>query len=131
MRRQPNEWLIFDSIKYEQTHIRRLDYIIKPVVFLTVIWHWFNPIIWISFILMTRDMEMSCDESVIKHSGEDIRANYANSLLSLSVKQGLISPLAFGRENNKLVIDNAHAGRILKRRASFVPLRAPFYTTFR
>lgn len=94
-------------IKHEETHIRRYDYIIKPVAFLALVMHWFNPIIWISYFLMVKDMEMSCDESVMKQSGDDIRASYSNSLLSLSVKQsGLLSPLAFGESNVKSRIKN-------------------------
>jgi beta-lactamase regulating signal transducer with metallopeptidase domain len=83
-------------LKHEQTHIRRRDYLIKPLAFIAVCVHWFNPVIWFSYYLAMRDMELSCDESVLKHYGSDIRRDYSNSLLSLSVKQsGLISPLAF------------------------------------
>lgn len=94
-------------IKHEETHIRRYDYIIKPVAFLALVMHWFNPLIWISYFLMVKDMEMSCDESVMKQFSGDIRASYSNSLLSLSVKQsGLLSPLAFGESNVKSRIMN-------------------------
>ncbi|MDD3853092.1 MAG: M56 family metallopeptidase, partial [Syntrophomonadaceae bacterium] len=94
-------------IKHEETHIRRYDYIIKPVAFLTLVIHWFNPFIWISYFLMVKDMEMSCDESVMKQFSGDIRASYSNSLLSLSIKQsGLLSPLAFGESNVKSRIMN-------------------------
>jgi len=94
-------------IKHEQTHIKRYDYIIKPIAFLALAVHWFNPIIWLSYFLMVKDMEMSCDESVVKHSNEDIRANYSNSLLSISTKQsGIFSPLAFGESNVKSRIKN-------------------------
>lgn len=87
-------------IKHEQTHIRRRDYLIKPAAFLALTLHWFNPLIWLCYLLMVKDMEMSCDESVLKQSGEDIRVGYSNSLLSLSVKRsGLLSPLAFGESN--------------------------------
>ncbi|MGI5879180.1 MAG: M56 family metallopeptidase [Syntrophomonadaceae bacterium] len=94
-------------IKHEETHIRRYDYIIKPVAFLALVIHWFNPLIWISYFLMVKDMEMSCDESVMKQFSGDIRASYSNSLLSLSIKQsGLLSPLAFGESNVKSRIKN-------------------------
>ena len=92
---------------HEQTHIRRRDYLIKPIAFLALCLHWFNPVIWVSYFLMCRDMEMSCDESVLKHSGEDIRKRYSDSLLALSVRQsGLLSPLAFGESNTKTRIKN-------------------------
>jgi beta-lactamase regulating signal transducer with metallopeptidase domain len=91
-------------IKHEQIHIRRCDYIIKPTAFLALTLHWFNPLIWISYFLMVKDMEMSCDESVMKESGYDIRTRYSNSLLNLSVKQSrLLSPLAFGESNKNHV----------------------------
>lgn len=94
-------------IAHEETHIRRYDHIIKPVAYLAIVLHWFNPILWISYFLMVKDMEMSCDESVIKHSSKDIRKYYSSSLLSLSLRQnGLISPLAFGESNVKSRIKN-------------------------
>ena len=98
----------FDYIlKHEQVHIKRRDYLIKPVAFIALAIHWFNPIIWLSFILMVKDMEMSCDENVMKYSKEDIRGDYSNSLLSISIKQsGLISPISFGGGNTKGRIKN-------------------------
>ncbi len=94
-------------IKHEKTHIRRRDHLIKPLAFLVLALHWFNPLIWLSYFLMIRDMEMSCDESVMRQSGEDIRVSYSNSLLALAVKQsGLISPLAFGEGDVKTRIKN-------------------------
>jgi len=94
-------------IKHEQTHIKRFDHIIKLISFFSLALHWFNPLIWLSFFLMSKDMEMSCDESVMRNIDEDIRINYSNSLLSLSVKQsGLLVPLAFGESNVKTRIKN-------------------------
>ncbi len=94
-------------IKHEKTHIRRRDHLIKPLAFLVLVLHWFNPLIWLSYFLMIRDMEMSCDESVMRQSGEDIRVSYSNSLLALAVKQsGLLSPLAFGEGDVKTRIKN-------------------------
>ena len=87
-------------IKHEQTHIRRYDHIVKLISFFSLAIHWFNPLVWLSFFLMSKDMEMSCDESVMRSTGEDIRMNYSKSLLSLSAKQsGLLVPLAFGESN--------------------------------
>lgn len=94
-------------LKHEQVHITRKDYIIKPVAFLAATMHWFNPLIWLCYFLMSKDMEMSCDESVIRQSREDIRASYSHSLLSLSAKQsGFLIPLAFGESNVKSRIKN-------------------------
>ncbi len=88
-------------IRHEQTHIRRFDHIIKPVAFLVLSIHWFNPLVWISFILMGTDMELSCDERVIKEMGGEIKKAYSASLLSLTTGKRIIngSPLAFGEGN--------------------------------
>jgi len=94
-------------LKHERIHIRRRDYLIKPVAFLALILHWFNPLMWACYYLMAKDMEMSCDESVMRQAKEDIRASYSHSLLTLSVRQnGLLSPLAFGESNVKARIKN-------------------------
>lgn len=87
-------------ISHEQIHIKRHDHWIKPAGFLTLVLHWFNPMVWFSYFLMVKDMEMSCDESVIKMSSSDIRANYSSTMLSLSAsRSGLLIPLAFGESN--------------------------------
>ena len=85
-------------ILHEQHHIRRGDHIIKALAFLTLCIHWFNPLVWLAFHLASKDMEMSCDEAVVRKAGADIRADYAASLLSLATGQRIIAgtPLAFG-----------------------------------
>ncbi len=90
-------------IKHEQTHIKRLDHIIKPFAFLVLCIHWFNPLVWVAFFLMEEDMELSCDESVIKQMGSNIKKDYSTSLLSLSTGRRIIGacPLAFGESNTK------------------------------
>ena len=95
-------------IKHEQTHIKRLDHIIKFIAFLIVSIHWFNPIVWIAYYLMGEDMELSCDESVIREMGYKIKKDYSNSLLSLSIGKRIIggSPIAFGENNTKGRIKN-------------------------
>lgn len=96
-------------LEHERTHIRRKDHILKPVAFLALILHWFNPLMWLSFALMSRDMEMSCDESVLHRMSQDARRGYSGSLLSLSVKgSGLFAanPLAFGESHVKARIHN-------------------------
>ena len=92
---------------HERTHIRRRDYLIKPLAFLVTSVHWFNPIVWFSYALMVKDMELSADESVMKHYNFDIRGDYASSLLALAVKKsGLLSPLAFGETGVKERVKN-------------------------
>lgn len=96
-------------LEHEGTHIRRKDYLIKPLAFLVLIMHWFNPLVWWSFFLMSRDMEMSCDESVLNRLGNGAKAAYSSSLLSLSVSRSALpaaNPLAFGESNIKARIKN-------------------------
>lgn len=95
-------------VRHEQVHIRRKDYLIKIIAcFITCI-HWFNPLVWLSFILMTRDMEMSCDETVIKELGGNIKKEYSASLLSLAAGRRMPEgmPLAFGGNSVKNRIKN-------------------------
>ena len=93
---------------HEQTHIHRKDHIIKILAFLVLSIHWFNPLVWISFMLMSTDMELSCDERVLKEINKDIKKPYANSLLSLATGKLFLngSPLAFGEGNVKGRIKN-------------------------
>ena len=96
-------------LAHERVHIKRLDYLLKPFAFLVLSVHWFNPLMWLSFFLMSKDLEMSCDESVLKLFGDETRANYSKSLLALATgKRQLISgsPLAFGESNTQARIKN-------------------------
>lgn len=89
--------------EHEQIHKKRLDYLIKPVAFLLCCIHWFNPLVWVSFFLMEKDMEASCDEAVIRRIGYDRRKDYANTLLGLSQNRGWKAgcPIAFGENHVK------------------------------
>jgi beta-lactamase regulating signal transducer with metallopeptidase domain len=90
-------------IKHEETHIKRFDHLIKPLAFLVVCVHWFNPLVWAAFLLMSNDMELSCDEKVLEKMGSGIKKDYSSSLLSLSSGRRIIGgcPLAFGENNVK------------------------------
>ena len=89
-------------LKHEQTHIKRLDYLIKPLAYILLALHWFNPIIWLSYFLMANDMEMSCDETVLRKAHADVRKDYSYSLLHLATeKNSLLSPISFGASNVK------------------------------
>lgn len=100
-----------DTLKYvlahEQYHIRRKDYLIKPLAFLLLTVHWFNPLCWLSFHLMNRDMEMSCDEKVLNGEGTSVKA-YSMTLLSFAANRRFPapSPLAFGETGVKSRIKN-------------------------
>lgn len=95
-------------ILHEQHHIRRCDHIFKALAFVALSIHWFNPLVWAAFIQSSKDMEMSCDEAVIKKMGEEIRADYSASLLNMATarKLSLGTPLAFGEGDTKGRIKN-------------------------
>lgn len=85
-------------ISHEQAHIRRRDYWWKPLGFLLLAVYWFNPLMWLSYVLLCRDIELACDEKVIKEFGSRQRADYSQALLACSVsRRGIAAcPLAFG-----------------------------------
>ena len=95
-------------ILHEQHHIKRLDHVMKALAFLALAIHWFNPLVWVAFILAGKDMEMSCDEAVIRKIGGDVRADYSASLLTLATGRRIIAgtPLAFGEGDTKGRINN-------------------------
>lgn len=90
-------------IAHEQAHIRRKDYWWKPIGFLLLTIYWFNPLMWLAYGLLCRDIELACDEKVIKELANDQRVDYAQSLLSYSVNRRMITacPLAFGEVSVK------------------------------
>ena len=90
-------------IAHERHHIRRCDHIIKLLAYFALCIHWFNPLVWAAFILAGKDMEMSCDEAVIRKMGSQIRADYSASLLRLATHKKIIAgmPLAFGEGDTK------------------------------
>ena len=95
-------------ILHEQHHIRRFDHIFKALAFLALTIHWFNPLVWLAFGLACKDMEMSCDEAVIRKLGGKVRADYSASLLTLATGRRIIAgtPLAFGEGDTKGRIRN-------------------------
>lgn len=95
-------------ILHEQIHIKRKDPIFRLLAYMALMLHWFNPLVWAAFFLSGRDMEMSCDEAVMKKVKEDIRAEYSASLLSLSSGKRRIMaiPPAFGEGSVKSRIKN-------------------------
>lgn len=95
--------------EHEKMHIKRLDYLVKPVFFLACCIHWFNPLVWLAFYLMESDMESSCDEAVLRKLGYDRKKDYAYTLLALCETNGwkLGYPIAFGERNIKNRIKDA------------------------
>ena len=85
-------------VSHEESHIRRKDHWWKPFGFLLLTVYWFNPLMWLGYILLCRDIELACDEKVIKEMDNEHRANYTEALVACSVNRRSIAacPLAFG-----------------------------------
>lgn len=95
--------------KHEELHISHRDYLIKPLAYLAVCIHWFNPLVWLMFYLMEHDMEVACDEAVLRKVGYDRRKDYARTLLYLAGEHKWRpgSPIAFGERGVKTRIRKA------------------------
>lgn len=93
---------------HEQTHIQRKDYLVKPIAFAALTLHWFNPLVWAAFFAMSQDMEMSCDEAVLRKLGTHIKKDYSSSLLKMASQKNIFnaSPLAFSDHHVKNRITN-------------------------
>lgn len=87
-------------IAHEKAHIARRDNIIKPASFLLLSVYWFNPVIWVAYILMCRDIEFACDERVVRSLGPQEKADYSQAMLSCSAPRTYTAacPLAFGSD---------------------------------
>ena len=85
-------------IAHEQSHLRRKDHWWKPLGFLLLTVHWFNPLMWVAYAALCKDIELACDERVIKGFDNEKRADYSKTLLEYSVNRGAVTacPLAFG-----------------------------------
>ena len=94
-------------LQHERCHLKRFDHVAKLAAFLLLMLHWFNPLVWLAFFLFSRDMEMSCDEAVLRHSTNS--TDYSETLLSIAGghRFSLTSPLAFGETDVKRRIVNA------------------------
>ena len=90
-------------VAHEQAHICRKDHCWKPLGFLLLMIHWFNPLMWLAYVLLCRDIELACDEKVIKELGNEQRGDYTQALVACSVNRRMIAacPLAFGEVSVK------------------------------
>ena len=90
-------------VAHEQAHICRKDHWWKPLGFLLLMIHWFNPLMWLAYVLLCRDIELACDERVIKELGNEQRGDYTQALVACSVNRRMIAacPLAFGEVSVK------------------------------
>lgn len=90
-------------IAHERAHIKRRDHWLKPIAFLILSLYWFNPLIWIAYYFLCKDIELACDEYAIKDMSDSQRAAYSQTLLSCTANQRIFAacPLAFGSKNVK------------------------------
>ena len=90
-------------VAHEHAHIRRKDHWWKPFGFLLLTIHWFNPLMWMAYVLLCRDIELACDEKVIKELGNEQRGDYTQALVACSINRRMIAacPLAFGEVSVK------------------------------
>ena len=90
------DWTNTKQLQYvllhEYVHIRRFDAVTKMIAALALCIHWFNPFVWVMYILFNRDIELACDESVIFRSGETSKASYARMLISIEETKNGIMP---------------------------------------
>lgn len=95
-------------IAHEQAHLKRKDHWWKPLGFLLLSIHWFNPVMWLAYILLCRDIELACDEKVIRDMAPEEKTAYSEALLQSSVRQKYITacPLAFGEVGVKARIQS-------------------------
>ncbi len=98
----------FFVLAHERAHLRRFDHIVKPVCYLALSLHWFNPAAWLAFSLLSRDLEVACDQSVLRTLGSQIKADYSAALLSAAAPRRFPAPcpLAFGGNSAKGRIKN-------------------------
>ena len=97
------EGLLPHILAHEQAHIRRRDYIWKPLGFMLLCVYWFNPLLWVGYILLCRDIERACDEKVISQMDRGFRVQYMGALVACSLHRRLIlaCPVAFGEVSVK------------------------------
>lgn len=100
------EWKNIYQLRYvlehEYVHIRRLDMLTKLIMIAAVCIHWFNPLVWVMYILFNRDLELSCDETVVHRFGMDIKSVYATALISMEEKKSGLTPLCNSFSKNAI-----------------------------
>ena len=98
-----DEPVLEQVLSHERAHLKRRDHWIKPFAFTLLAVYWYNPLLWVGYILLCRDIEVACDERVVRGLDEDTRRQYATALLQCGVERRSIAacPLAFGEVSIK------------------------------
>lgn len=96
-------------IAHEQAHLKRHDHFWKPLGFLLLTVYWFNPLLWVAYILLCRDIELACDEKVIQEMGVENKKPYSDALINCSIPRKMLAacPLVYGDN----VIEKCGKGR--------------------
>lgn len=96
------------ALLHEKAHLKHFDNIIKPLLFILLCLYWFNPFMWLAYILFLKDMELSADETVVEKLSKTQRKDYAEALLQCSINQKGLNPypIAFSSANVKQRIKN-------------------------
>ncbi|MCQ2520493.1 MAG: peptidoglycan DD-metalloendopeptidase family protein, partial [Lachnospiraceae bacterium] len=90
-------------LSHELSHVKRLDHLWKPLGFILLSVYWFNPLCWIAYLLLCKDIEFACDERATKNMESSIRADYCQALLNIGVERKMVAacPVAFGETSVK------------------------------
>lgn len=105
-------------LKHENTHIKYFDHITKIIGFAILCVHWFNPLVWVSYILFCKDTELACDELVVRNMTADKRKGYARALYEIGTNKPRITacPIAFGevsiKERVKTAVSYKKIGKV-------------------
>lgn len=97
-----NETRLRYILTHEFVHIRRFDTLIKLLLAAALCVHWFNPLVWVMYILFNRDIELSCDETVVRAFGETMKSAYALTLIGLEEKKSRLTPLVNNFSKNAI-----------------------------
>jgi hypothetical protein len=89
-------------LAHEYVHIRRFDTVTKLILMVTLCVHWFNPLVWVMYVLANRDLELSCDESVIRQLGENTKSAYARTLIRMEETRSGLRPLCNSFSKNAI-----------------------------
>lgn len=101
-----------DILAHEKMHIRHYDPVIRFFATVALIVHWFNPFVWLAYHFMAKDMEMFCDESVLKDKSLDEKKQYSQTLLDFAMKNnGFSLTTSFGEKNTRSRIEHILYGR--------------------
>lgn len=95
-------WELSLCLEHEFVHIKRLDGLTKLILIAALCLHWFNPLVWVMVVLANRDLELSCDEAVVRLFGEQVKSAYARTLIHMEeIKSGCL-PLCSNFSKNAI-----------------------------